>query len=180
MMTSLGEVALYSLRSCSIRSLSICKPFYSNKQCYTIIYVNMQRYSILFEETRWDSGRCPFSLWRARCVASVRVLAAPNPRLRTAESRAIWGSNPLTFQPSKNDLHAQVVFTWRRDGDSNPRYGCPHTHFPGVLLQPLGHLSTEIWISVLYLMRRPLATLQLLGVRGAWRSLVRSRTYCRR
>ena len=29
----------------------------------------------------------------------------------------------------------------QRGRDSNPRYGFPYTHFPGVLLQPLGHLS---------------------------------------
>ena len=29
----------------------------------------------------------------------------------------------------------------QRGRDSNSRYGYPHTHFPGVLLQPLGHLS---------------------------------------
>ncbi len=29
----------------------------------------------------------------------------------------------------------------RRGGDSNPRYGCPHTGFRNQLLQPLGHLS---------------------------------------
>jgi site-specific DNA recombinase len=32
---------------------------------------------------------------------------------------------------------------WRRERDSNPRYGCPYTHFPGVRLQPLGHPSAE-------------------------------------
>jgi hypothetical protein len=31
---------------------------------------------------------------------------------------------------------------WRRERDSNPRYGFPYTHFPGVRLQPLGHLSS--------------------------------------
>ncbi len=30
---------------------------------------------------------------------------------------------------------------WRRDRDSNPGYGLPYTHFPGVRLRPLGHLS---------------------------------------
>lgn len=31
---------------------------------------------------------------------------------------------------------------WRRERDSNPRYGFrPYTRFPVVLLQPLGHLS---------------------------------------
>ena len=39
------------------------------------------------------------------------------------------------------------VFTfltgWRRERDSNPRYGFPYTHFPGVRLQPLGHPSSR-------------------------------------
>ena len=30
---------------------------------------------------------------------------------------------------------------WRRERDSNPRYGFPYTRFPSVRLQPLGHLS---------------------------------------
>jgi hypothetical protein len=33
------------------------------------------------------------------------------------------------------------VLNWRRERDSNPRYGFPYTHFPGVRLQPLGHPS---------------------------------------
>ena len=32
----------------------------------------------------------------------------------------------------------------QRGRDSNPRYGFPYTHFPGVLLQPLGHLSVSL------------------------------------
>ena len=31
---------------------------------------------------------------------------------------------------------------WRREWDSNPRYGCPYTRFPSVRLQPLGHPSS--------------------------------------
>ena len=30
---------------------------------------------------------------------------------------------------------------WRRERDSNPRYGFPYTRVPGVRLKPLGHLS---------------------------------------
>jgi hypothetical protein len=33
------------------------------------------------------------------------------------------------------------AWNWRRERDSNPRYGFPQTHFPGVRLQPLGHPS---------------------------------------
>ena len=32
-------------------------------------------------------------------------------------------------------------FALRRRRDSNSRYSFPYTHFPGVLLQPLGHVS---------------------------------------
>ncbi len=32
---------------------------------------------------------------------------------------------------------------WRRGRDSNPRCSFPHTRFPGVHLQPLGHLSNN-------------------------------------
>ena len=36
------------------------------------------------------------------------------------------------------------ILNWRRGRDSNPRSGYkPLTHFPGVLLQPLGHLSAR-------------------------------------
>ena len=31
----------------------------------------------------------------------------------------------------------------RRLRDSNPRYSFPYTHFPGVLLQPLGQVSKK-------------------------------------
>jgi hypothetical protein len=34
-----------------------------------------------------------------------------------------------------------IVSVLRRGRDSNPRYPFEYTHFPGVLLQPLGHLS---------------------------------------
>jgi hypothetical protein len=93
-----------------------------------------------------ERGIAGFALFAVACSARN---ACARPRCTEAPitpgcRRAIWGSNPLTFQPSKKTGIETGLFTWRRDGDSNPRYGCPHTHFPGVLLQPLGHLSTEL------------------------------------
>ena len=35
--------------------------------------------------------------------------------------------------------HENNVWRWERD--SNPRYAQTYTHFPGVLLKPLGHLT---------------------------------------
>ena len=34
-----------------------------------------------------------------------------------------------------------LAWGWRREWDSNPRYGFPYTRFPSVRLQPLGHPS---------------------------------------
>ena len=39
----------------------------------------------------------------------------------------------------KKQLFSPVI--WRTDRDSNPGDGHPPTHFPGVRLRPLGHLS---------------------------------------
>ena len=39
------------------------------------------------------------------------------------------------------NLPFQGAINWRRGRDSNPRYGFPYTHFPGVRLRPLGHPS---------------------------------------
>src|SRR5258705_7260862 len=36
-----------------------------------------------------------------------------------------------------------LYFKWRRGWDSNPRTRLGVTHFPGVRLRPLGHLSTR-------------------------------------
>src|SRR5213593_322133 len=42
----------------------------------------------------------------------------------------------------KHELY-QLFNAWRREWDSNPRYGFPYTRFPSVRLKPLGHLSCE-------------------------------------
>ena len=47
----------------------------------------------------------------------------------------------LTGKNGVNSVPTQGL-KWRRGRDSNPRYGFPHTHFPGVRLQPLGHPSS--------------------------------------
>ena len=46
----------------------------------------------------------------------------------------------LTAKNGVNSVPIQGL-KWRRRRDSNPRYGFPYTHFPGVRLQPLGHPS---------------------------------------
>src|SRR5262245_52558820 len=41
----------------------------------------------------------------------------------------------------KVPISKDYLISWRREWDSNPRYGCPYTRFPSVRLQPLGHPS---------------------------------------
>ena len=36
----------------------------------------------------------------------------------------------------------------QRGWDSNPRYSYPYTNFPGLLLQPLGHLSILLRLQI--------------------------------
>src|ERR1700731_2303417 len=44
-----------------------------------------------------------------------------------------------TIEKQRFALYFNMI--WRREWDSNPRYGFPHTRFPSVRLKPLGHLS---------------------------------------
>ena len=57
--------------------------------------------------------------------------------------------------PASRVLVAQDLRGWRRERDSNPRYGSPYTRFPSVLLQPLGHLSVSLESAVYRLVAEP-------------------------
>ena len=61
-----------------------------------------------------------------------------------AKAEAGEGESDVRFPKSlsKKQLRGELILElWRRDRDSNPGYGLPYTHFPGVRLRPLGHLS---------------------------------------
>jgi hypothetical protein len=64
----------------------------------------------------------------------------PAARRRPSQSDSVRRQRPATFRPG----HPRPVTFWRRERDSNPRYGFPYTRFPTVLLQPLGHLSAVV------------------------------------
>ena len=93
-------------------------------------------------------------LWRPSLVFPLRAsLSAIEIRSRRICRTAFA---PLRRSPSKSRIQTPIflrtyplymyiqfnLFIWRRERDSNPRYGLTYTHFPGVLLQPLGHLSS--------------------------------------
>jgi hypothetical protein len=63
----------------------------------------------------------------------VRIMGSKSDLLRTLA--AISGVKSATGGVRSS------VLDWRREWDSNPRYGFPHTRFPSVRLKPLGHLS---------------------------------------
>ncbi len=58
--------------------------------------------------------------------------------------RSYWSGTAQNLLSLKAVCSAGEQFAWlgwRRERDSNPRYGFPQTRFPSVRLQPLGHLS---------------------------------------
>jgi hypothetical protein len=70
------------------------------------------------------------------------------------------------FMGKIDNISNQLIFkvNWRRERDSNPRYGCPHTDLANQRLQPLGHLSAVEWCCYtlyarpIYDRRTPLST----------------------
>src|SRR5579871_192995 len=57
---------------------------------------------------------------------------------------AAGGAEVFRTRRFGSDLKWIGRILWRRERDSNPRYGFPYTHFPGVRLRPLGHLSSAL------------------------------------
>ncbi len=66
----------------------------------------------------------------------VRIIGSKNNLLQTLTAAA-------GVKPATPGVRSSVLM-WRRERDSNPRYGFPYTHFPGVRLQPLGHPSAGV------------------------------------
>ena len=63
------------------------------------------------------------------------------PLLRTHDQKcSLPGDSSLILLLFLKNRNMGAV-AWRREWDSNPRYGFPHTRFPSVRLKPLGHLS---------------------------------------
>ena len=85
---------------------------------------------------------------------------------RMGEGRQQRDSSPASSEPrSGEERRARLLLErqasspsasedWRRERDSNPRYGFPYTRFPSVRLKPLGHLSVE-WVQQFTGRRRP-------------------------
>ena len=88
--------------------------------------------------TRWPSAVTVCGSLRA---SSISTSAAAFGRLRiptsAGRSHPRWLPTLLGGTPGP-PLRS---LDWRREWDSNPRYGFPYTRFPSVRLKPLGHLS---------------------------------------
>ena len=72
-----------------------------------------------------------------RALAQRVEVAEGEVRIMGSKSRLL---QTLVAGSGVNSVPTQGL-KWRRRRDSNPRYGFPYTHFPGVLLQPLGHFT---------------------------------------
>ena len=69
--------------------------------------------------------------------------------LRYALQRRPYRGAILVTNMIKLNLYNKNKMLWRTVRDSNPRDGSPPTHFPGVRLRPLGHLSLEACLTCL-------------------------------
>lgn len=85
-----------------------------------------------------------------RALAQRIEVADGEVRIMGSKSRLL---QTLTAKNGVNSVPTQGL-KWRRGRDSNPRYGFPHTHFPGVRLQPLGHPSAACALDTCEPLRR--------------------------
>jgi hypothetical protein len=115
--------------------------------------------------SRADDGRSltvprpPY--WRLPCASPLDAGVLKMASLTTVKSRRfpLSGRDRASSSPRRAEVGASHTETtdklgfrdllgmslegkWRTERDSNPRYAFTYTHFPGVRLQPLGHLST--------------------------------------
>ena len=68
-------------------------------------------------------------------LRKTRLLPRPHSKMKNGSTISL---KPIIYGQTYSILPDNK---WRRERDSNPRYSFPYTRFPGVLLQPLGHLS---------------------------------------
>ncbi len=76
----------------------------------------------------------------ARATASTR----PDPAHTRASLHAAARVSYREYAGNRLITSFNEIPVWRRGRDSNPRYRCRHTRFPGVPIKPLSHLSAEI------------------------------------
>ena len=84
---------------------------------------------------------------------------------RARRAEAFTQERPL--EPP-GDARRRRSGNWRRERDSNPRYGFPYTRFPSVRLKPLGHLSVSKINDFRAACRRLSHTLRVFQARTRW------------
>src|SRR5438477_6234376 len=75
-------------------------------------------------------------------MAAPCLIASEKRTARLCRWSWVFGDTEWTLTFSSNPRQTKQE-SWRREWDSNPRYGFPYTRFPSVRLQPLGHLSHQ-------------------------------------
>src|SRR2546421_274853 len=75
-------------------------------------------------------------------MAAPCLIASEKRTARLCRWSWVFGDTEWTLTFSSNPRQKKQE-SWRREWDSNPRYGFPYTRFPSVRLQPLGHLSHQ-------------------------------------
>ncbi len=90
---------------------------------------------------------CSHSARKGFCKGQAELSTVPHrQRFLSQRTDKVSGPRVQTERPAiarqvDRSPSPTIVRKWRRDRDSNPGDGFPPTHFPGVRLRPLGHLS---------------------------------------
>ena len=125
----LGRACRFFFRKLSI-AMSFSDPVHVSER---VIICKENRQLPYLNKYGEESGMAPVNCGNSRfppiptqhCVFCVRILRILSP-------------------DDKTEINLSSVI-WRREWDSNPRYGFPHAGFQDQYLQPLGHLSrTEL------------------------------------
>ncbi len=77
------------------------------------------------------------------CLVGTEHGPTPSTHCESRSRKKALCYNQLVFSAEHRQTLPNLVkhARWRRERDSNPRDSFPSTHFPGVRLRPLGHLS---------------------------------------
>ena len=88
----------------------------------------------------WDCGKHALACFPSSLRSDHSLRSCPKSAVadfvEQGLSTSLWSAN-------KKPRRKAGVFYWRTERDSNPRTAFTVTHFPGVRLQPLGHLSCQ-------------------------------------
>ncbi len=151
-------ISLYTLRECAAREGAAHNQFNTPHQKHPNRgIISLATYNAWLRNGEYYSSKCGLIAYKRKCERADyppfgRVIPCRGGFKAPENKPTCGGLYFLCLSVHWNTFRSRQCIKkpaqcagfqgfWRRERDSNPRYSSPYTHFPGVLLQPLGHLS---------------------------------------